>query len=79
MTILEMLQQSAVLTVLGISVVFVFLWVMILTMNFTGNIFSSLEMKKETNQQRNVMPQKNDEVTAAVITAISEHEKRGIK
>jgi Na+-transporting methylmalonyl-CoA/oxaloacetate decarboxylase gamma subunit len=36
MTIFEMLQQSAVLTILGMTVVFVFLWIMVVCVNLSG-------------------------------------------
>jgi sodium pump decarboxylase gamma subunit len=38
MTILEMLQQSAVLTVLGMAIVFLFLWMMIVCVNAVGKL-----------------------------------------
>ena len=40
MTIMEMLQQSVFLTVLGMAVVFVFLWLMIVCMVLTANYSS---------------------------------------
>jgi sodium pump decarboxylase gamma subunit len=80
MTIFEMLQQSFVLTVLGMLVVFVFLWLMVLSMNLSGLFFNAFGSKKESNQQKNVLPPKTGEagpaITAAITTAVMEHEKR---
>jgi Na+-transporting methylmalonyl-CoA/oxaloacetate decarboxylase gamma subunit len=36
MTITEMFEQSAILTVLGMTVVFIFLWLMIICVNLVG-------------------------------------------
>ena len=38
MTIIEMLEQSALLTVLGMAIVFAFLWFMILCVNLTAKL-----------------------------------------
>jgi Na+-transporting methylmalonyl-CoA/oxaloacetate decarboxylase gamma subunit len=38
MTILEMLKQSAILTLLGMTIVFVFLWVMIGCVSMAGRL-----------------------------------------
>jgi sodium pump decarboxylase gamma subunit len=78
MTIFEMLQQSAVLTVLGIFVVFVFLWVMIVFMNLSGKLFSSLESKEQQNifSRQKTGESKTPETTAAIAAAVVEHQKR---
>jgi sodium pump decarboxylase gamma subunit len=80
MTILEMLQQSAVLTVLGMVVVFVFLWVMIFIINLSGKIFSSIEDNELNKQHNNVLhhktgESKTHEATAAIAAAVFEHQK----
>jgi sodium pump decarboxylase gamma subunit len=80
MTILEMLQQSAVLTVLGMVVVFVFLWVMIFIINLSGKIFTSLESNEQNIQHNNILQHKTgesktSEVTAAIAAAVFEYQK----
>ncbi|MFA6938039.1 MAG: OadG family protein [Treponema sp.] len=53
MTILEMLKQSGILTLLGMGVVFAFLVVMILCMNFSSKIiiFFNRNKKDKNNEQ----------------------------
>jgi oxaloacetate decarboxylase gamma subunit len=43
MTILEMLEQSLILTILGMAVVFAFLWLMIICVNWVGKFFQEKE------------------------------------
>jgi hypothetical protein len=43
MTIAEMMEQSLVLTVLGMTVVFVFLWIMIVCINWVGKLVHFLK------------------------------------
>ena len=40
MTIIEMIQQSAVLTVVGMGVVFSFLWLMVISISFVGKLLN---------------------------------------
>ena len=40
MTIIEMIQQSAILTVVGMGVVFSFLWLMVISINFVGKLLN---------------------------------------
>jgi oxaloacetate decarboxylase gamma subunit len=47
MTILEMLEQSAVLTFLGMAVVFLFLWLMIICVNLTGRLIHQMGWDKD--------------------------------
>jgi sodium pump decarboxylase gamma subunit len=42
MTITEMLEQSAILTVLGMTVVFIFLWLMIICVNLVGKVIRTM-------------------------------------
>jgi sodium pump decarboxylase gamma subunit len=80
MNIYEMLHQSAILTVLGMFVVFVFLWVMILFMNITGKIINNLGSNKESIRQKSVISGTGESNTsgikAAITAAVIEHEKR---
>ncbi|MDR1466080.1 MAG: OadG family protein [Treponema sp.] len=79
MTIEEMFQQSAVLTVLGMGTVFVFLWIMIICINWVGKLVHTLGLDKEPPQKNT--NKKNDstpsEITAAITTAITEYRKNG--
>ncbi|MDR0403503.1 MAG: OadG family protein [Treponema sp.] len=82
MTIPEMLHQSAILTVLGMAVVFVFLWIMIVCVNLVGRLIRSRGWDKDVRPQTptgaggarkaGTTP---PEVTAAITTAIVEHRK----
>jgi oxaloacetate decarboxylase gamma subunit len=72
MTILEMLEQSAVLTVLGMAVVFLFLWVMIICISLTGKLVHKAGWDKDIPPS-GTMPSKHPDGTAKsnVIAAIS--------
>ena len=51
MTILEMLEQSAILTVLGVGIVFSFLLIMIICVTLLGKIIRFLESGKDIKAQ----------------------------
>ncbi|MDR3355850.1 MAG: OadG family protein [Spirochaetaceae bacterium] len=80
MTILEMLQQSAILTLLGMTVVFVFLWVMIICVSLTGRLIHRMGWDKDLHPQKspaasgaqNISP----EIVAAISAALTEHRKQ---
>jgi oxaloacetate decarboxylase gamma subunit len=78
MTITEMLEQSGILTLLGMAVVFAFLWVMIVCVNLVGKLVHRLgwdqdilQTEKETPKSKNkaVTP----EITAAISAAVTEY------
>jgi oxaloacetate decarboxylase gamma subunit len=78
MTIFEMLEQSGVLTLLGMAVVFAFLWVMIISVNVVGKLIHRfgwdqdiLQAKPEAPKSRNkaVTP----EITAVISAAVTEY------
>ncbi|MDR2094621.1 MAG: OadG family protein [Treponema sp.] len=79
MTIMEMLEQSAILTVLGMAVVFVFLWIMIVCINVTGRAIHRMGLDKDVQpppahppaSQAGTPPQ----VTAAISAAVNEYRK----
>ena len=76
-----MMQQSAFLTILGMSVVFIFLWLMIICVNLTGKIIRRMDLDKDIEQPKCQPPQKSDgtvmpEITAAISAAVTEHQKR---
>jgi oxaloacetate decarboxylase gamma subunit len=52
MTILEMLQQSAILTILGMAVVFAFLWLMIVCVNLTGRLIHHMGWDKDVSPEK---------------------------
>ena len=80
MTIMEMLGQSGVLSVLGMGIVFGFLIIMIITVTLVGKVIQSL-----TKDQPAVAPtgtaaptaSANDaSVTAAISVAVNEYRKK---
>ena len=72
MTILEMLEQSAVLTVLGMAVVFAFLWIMIICINLTGKLVHKMGWDKDIEQPKYEPPKSSSgTVKPEIITAIS--------
>jgi oxaloacetate decarboxylase gamma subunit len=79
MTILEMLEQSAILTVLGMAVVFVFLWIMIVCVNLAGKAIHKLGLDKDIQQPPASLPAQrtgtSPQVTAAISAAVNEYRK----
>jgi len=81
MTIMVMLQQSAVLTILGMAVVFVFLWLMIVCVNLTAKLIHKLGWDKDIEQSKNQPAQKPGgtvppEIAAAISAAVMEYQKK---
>jgi oxaloacetate decarboxylase gamma subunit len=80
MTIFEMLEQSAVLTVLGMAIVFLFLWIMIICISLTGNLVHKIGWDKDV-QPSEVAPSKppdrtaKSNIIAAMSAAVREHRK----
>jgi oxaloacetate decarboxylase gamma subunit len=79
MTIGEMFQQSAILTILGMGTVFIFLWIMIICITWVGKLVHTLGLDKEAppknaNKKNSSTP---PEITAAVTAAITEYRKSG--
>jgi oxaloacetate decarboxylase gamma subunit len=81
MTIAEMLGQSGVLTLLGMSVVFGFLAVMIICVSLTGKLIHALGADKDVLQRAAPAPAPagaaadSGAVTAAIVAAVAEHQK----
>ena len=80
MTIIEMLKQSGILTVLGMTVVFAFLWIMVICVNLTGKLVHKLGWDKDLEQPAaapsNVKSgAAKQEITAAITSAITEYRK----
>ena len=82
MTIFEMLQQSAVLTVLGMIIVFAFLWIMILVINLVGKILQCISPEKYAVKSKNNISADTKiltpEIAAAITTAVIKY-KNGEK
>ena len=83
MTILEMFQQSAILTLLGMAVVFAFLWIMIIAVNFINKIIRKMGLSDETAQPEfGTVSQAPETVPpahiAAVSAAVAEYENAGM-
>ena len=80
MTIEVMLEQSGVLTLLGMSVVFSFLIIMIFSITGVGKILNALKLNKELMPQTlAAAPSASvgsvNAVTAAISAAVSEYRK----
>lgn len=72
MTITDMLSQSALLTVLGMGVVFGFLIVMIIFMNITAKIIKKMGLDKDETPAKGSGAKKAPaQNTAAVVAAIA--------
>ncbi|MDR1307202.1 MAG: OadG family protein [Treponema sp.] len=73
MTIMEMLGQSTILTVLGMSVVFIFLWLMIICVTLTGKAIHKMGLDKDVTapppapRTKGVTPEVTSAITAAVV------------
>jgi oxaloacetate decarboxylase gamma subunit len=79
MTILEMLEQSMILTVLGMTVVFAFLWIMIICVTIVGKAIHKIGLDKDVNQPPVYSPAAGTppQVTAAISAAVKEYQKSG--
>ncbi|GHV57860.1 hypothetical protein AGMMS49579_24350 [Spirochaetia bacterium] len=83
MTIVEMLGQSGVLTVMGMGTVFSFLVIVIITVTLMGKVVHALGADKDVTQPtpaRPSAPQANSAaktaaVTAAITAAVTEYQK----
>jgi oxaloacetate decarboxylase gamma subunit len=79
MTIIEMFEQSAILTVLGMAVVFAFLWIMIICVGLVGKTIHKLGLDKDVLQPPAYFPPAQSgpppQVTAAISAAVNEYQK----
>jgi oxaloacetate decarboxylase gamma subunit len=86
MTILEMLEQSAILTVLGVGIVFSFLLIMIICVTLVGKIIRFLESGKDDEAQESTTQEsttatqavnkaENGPIIAAITAAVNEYRK----
>jgi oxaloacetate decarboxylase gamma subunit len=80
MTVVEMLQQSAILTILGMTVVFLFLWIMIICVTVTGKLIH--KKGRDNRRPEQAAPKTANggaapaEVTAAISAAITEYRRQ---
>jgi oxaloacetate decarboxylase gamma subunit len=77
MTIVEMLEQSGVLTLLGIGIVFSFLIILIICVTLAGKLFQALGGAKDLQPPVKTPPAGagNGAVTAAISAAVNEYGK----
>jgi len=78
MTIFEMLGQSTILTVLGMAVVFGFLWIMIICVNLTSKLIAKKGGEEEEAQFKDETPSITGAAPghiAAITAAVTEHQK----
>ena len=82
MTIAEMLEQSGVLTLLGMGIVFGFLIILIVSVTLMGKIIHALGLDKDTGAPAKTggAPAagagNNAAVTAAISAAVNEYRKK---
>lgn len=81
MTIVEMLEQSSVLTLLGMGIVFGFLVILIITVSLMGKLIQALGWDKDVGQtekppaSRASPAAKTGAITAAITAAVAEYRK----
>ncbi|MDR2553653.1 MAG: OadG family protein [Treponema sp.] len=80
MTIAEMLEQAVLLTVLGMTVVFAFLWFMIICVNLTAKLVHKMGWDKDVRPSPNVQNTSGaatPDIAAAITAAVTEYRKQG--
>jgi len=86
MTIIEMLGQSVILTVLGMGVVFVFLIIMVIVIGQIGRLVNEKGLDKSlavqsansvpvAESQKKISTKTNPEIAAAIMAGIAEYLK----
>ncbi|MDR2602057.1 MAG: OadG family protein [Spirochaetaceae bacterium] len=81
MNIEEMFEQSAILTALGMGVVFVFLWFMIICMNVLTGIVRKIGLDKDTDAlkkdvSKNTGAAPLTEITVAISAAVAKYREK---
>jgi len=78
MTITEMLSQSAILTLLGMGVVFAFLIIMIFCMGIMRKVISALKLDRDNTEQAGTPTVSSSKETNSIIAAIATalHDKK---
>jgi oxaloacetate decarboxylase gamma subunit len=77
MTIVDMLEQSGVLTLLGMGIVFSFLVILIVCVSLTGKLIHTLEGRNVSQPSGTAVPGGSGDaaVTAAISAAVTEYQK----
>jgi oxaloacetate decarboxylase gamma subunit len=80
MTVVEMLEQSGALTLLGMGIVFGFLVILIVCVTLAGKLIRALGLDKDTGAAPKIASAgpsaaKTTAVTAAITAAITEYRK----
>jgi len=79
MTITVMLEQSGVLTVLGMGIVFAFLFILIIAISGVGKLINALKLNKELLPHALAatpsVPANAVSITAAISAAVKEYRK----
>ncbi len=80
MTIMEMLGQSGILTVLGMGIVFSFLVILIICVTLLGKLVHALKWDKDVTEPKPAVKAaggstNNAAVTAAISAAVNEYRK----
>ena len=81
MTIIEMLQESAALAALGISIVFSFLILLVICITLVGKVIRALDFGKKIQDKGTadadtiVKKGENDSIIAAITAAVNEYRK----
>jgi oxaloacetate decarboxylase gamma subunit len=70
-----MLEQSGVLTILGMGIVFSFLIILIIAISGVGKIINALKLNKELLPHALAATPSNSSVTAAISAAVKEYRK----
>jgi sodium pump decarboxylase gamma subunit len=76
MNVMQMLEQSAILTLLGMTIVFAFLWIMVLCVAGVGKIVRALGLDKDIQPPKAEPENVNNAVPAVIMAAITEYKKR---
>ena len=81
MTITQMLEQSLVLSALGMAVVFAFLWIMIIFVSLTAKVIRILGKDQENKQANSEIPESDSAnpssgIIAAISAALNEYRKK---
>ena len=76
MTIIEMLEQSAMLTFVGMAVVFFFLWFLAACINFVGKIAQARGWGEDKTPSKKIKETTiKPEIVAAITAAVTEYRK----
>jgi oxaloacetate decarboxylase gamma subunit len=75
MTIMDMLEQSGILTLLGMGVVFGFLIIMVISISLVGKIIHAMGADTDVAQPAKPAPAGSAPVIAAITAAVTEYRK----